>query len=108
MARLFRLLPPLDVTDPESFTAAAVALFANYSPDIQVAAVHRIALRSDRPTLKVMHQVLEEAYAPIRRQEERADKSRFLPAIPSRKRTPAEQARVDAQVANARRLLGIA
>jgi hypothetical protein len=63
--RLFNLVPPLDVGDPEEFFAAAIALFAQYPIEVTERAVFKIAELSDRPTLRLMRSVLEEILAPI-------------------------------------------
>lgn len=107
--RLFALLPPLDVTEPEVFMAATIATFVEYPVEVMDLAVPKIAQRSDRPTLKLIKAVCEELYAPLERQIERemAERSyrKGLPP-PRRQRTPEEQARVDAQVEEVKRLLG--
>lgn len=106
--KLFRLLPPQDVLDAEAFLAAAVALFAGYPAEVGERAIALIAGKSDRPTLKIMRQALDEIFAPIEResarQAARASHEQHR-ALPRPKRTPEQQARVDAQVAEAKRLL---
>lgn len=106
--RLFDLLPPLDVGDPAAFQAATVAVFAGYPLEVIEAAVPKIACSSDRPTLKLITAVCEELYAPIGRQIERdlAARSHRLSLPPPRKRTPEEQARIDADVTAFRLTLG--
>jgi hypothetical protein len=97
------------MADPEQFMAAAAALFARYPAEVQITAVHRIACRSDRPTLRLMTVVLEEVYAPVRREEERqmAGQNARSPSASRTQRTPEEQARIDAQVATWRKGAGV-
>jgi hypothetical protein len=112
-ARLFDLLPPLDVGDPRAFLAGTVAIFAEYPAEVMQAAidpVHGIPSRTDRPTLRLIKAVCDEFYTRVERQEERlrasedAARSREPPRKP---RTPEQQAAIDAQVAEARQQLGI-
>ena len=106
-ARMFNLLPPLDVIDPESFIAETISIFSfsGYPETMIERVVREIPRRTDRPTLKLIKAVCDEFYAPIEREEERrsADESHRL-AITERRtpRTPEQQARIDAQVARAR------
>jgi len=95
------------VGDPKPFMVMATDEFMKFPHEIYFAAVKEIAARSHRPSLRIIREVLEELYAPIHRQEERDNKARLLPAFVPHKRTPEEQARVDEQVATARRALGI-
>lgn len=107
--RLFRLLPPLDVVDPEAFITATVVLFTQYPAAVLAEAVDAIACRTDRPTLKIIKAVCDEIYEPILRriERERAEAQHFHALPPPREpRTPEQQARIDAQVADARRKLG--
>lgn len=107
---MFRKLPPQDVAGPEEFLTEAVMLFVEYPDEVQRRATSEIVRRTDRPTIKQMRVVLDELHGPILRKAERdraiRDAKLALPP-PSRKRTPEEQARVDAQVAAARKQLGI-
>lgn len=109
MERLFALLPPQDVIDAEEFLAASIMLFAQYPIEVMSKAVFEIPQRSDRPTLRLMRQVLDEILAPIERECERkrASEGRRLEAPHPRKRSSEEQARIDAQVAAVRKQLGI-
>ncbi len=108
--KLFRFLPPLDVDDPRHFMAAVASILAEYPEQVINAAVcpTGIPARSDRPTLRLVKQVCDEILEPVRREWERRaaerDARQSLPP-PRRPRTPEEQARVDAQVARARREL---
>lgn len=108
--RLFSLLPPQDVLDPEAFLTATITLFAEYPVAVMARAAMIIPQRHDRPTQKQMRIVLEELYEPIEREQERkraeAEHRRALPP-PRAERTPEEQAAVDAKVAEVRRSLGI-
>jgi hypothetical protein len=110
---LFDLLPPLDVGDPEAFIAGAVAILAEFPPEVMECAVHPvhgIPKRTDRPTLKMIHDSCAEHYARIERDEtrrrvrEEIESSREPPRKP---RTPGQQAAIDAQVAAIRQQLGI-
>lgn len=108
--RLFDLLPPQDVGDAKAFLAFAIALFVRYPPQVQDQAVFEIPQRSDRPTPKLMRMVLDEINEPFEREAERrrAELSHRLSLpLPRAKRTPEEQARVDAHVAETRRALSI-
>lgn len=105
--RLFGLLPPQDVGDPEAFLTAAIALFAEYETEVMRDAVFKIAKRSDRPTLKLMREVLDEVDAPRARARERMDATRQLPPPPREPRTPEQQARVDEQVKALRSAFGL-
>ncbi len=107
--RLLTLTQMPDVGDPDYFVAAATALFAEYPEVVMVRSVPRIAAASDRPTLRLMRQELDDAYAPIAREEARRRAQLEMRAERAARwpRTPEEQARVDAQVARARRELGI-
>lgn len=108
--RLFDLLPPLDVGDPRAFIAATVAIFVEYPDDVTAKAIHVIAQRSDRPTLRIIRAVCEEIYAPIEREGERraAHVSHIAGALPRPRRTPEQQARIDAQITEARIALAMA
>ena len=103
---MFALLPPQDVGDARAFLTASIALFAEYAPDTMEHACFEIVRRSDRPTLRLMAEILGNIEAKTREHEERAARRRRLPE-PNTPRTPEQQARVDAQVAEARKALGI-
>lgn len=96
---MFDLLPPQDVGDPKAFLAGMVALFADYPAEVFEQAVFTIPQRSDRPTLKIARAVLDELYEPVRRRVERDAIERQPKLLPRPRRSPEEQARVDAQVA---------
>lgn len=108
-AELSNLLPPQDVGDPEKVLTAWVKIFAEYPPEVMNEAIVPIARRSDRPSLRLISEVLEDIYAPHRRHVEREiaarQHHRSLPA-PRQERTPEQQARIDAQVAAARQVFG--
>lgn len=104
MDRLFGLLPPQDVGDPEAFLAATIALFADCAPEIMERASFEIPKRTDRPTLNMMSKVLIEL---DERAREREQVTKRLPPQNERPRTPEEQARVNEQVADCRRRFGI-
>ncbi len=105
---MFDLLPPQDVGDPKAFLAAMIALFTEYPPDVGARAVFEIPKRSDRPTLKIARAVLDDIYEPIVRQIERERIERAPRLLPRRPRTPEEQAKIDQQVADARKHFGLA
>ena len=90
--------------------AMAVKVFSEYPPDVMMQAVEKITFTNERPTLKYIRESCDEIYEPSRRKEERAqrerDRKRALPP-PRHKRTPEEQARIDAMVADAREKFGI-
>lgn len=102
--RLLSLLPPLTVTDPKEFISGAVATFARYPDEVMKAAVFAIASTSDRPTLRIMKQCLDDVSAPIDREWERQEAHRDHVAglLTRPKRTPEQQARIDADVASFR------
>ena len=107
-------LPPLDVGNPKVFIAGITAIFASYPVEVMEAAVDPvkgIPARTDRPTLKLITEVCEEIYDPIRRRAEYEDRQRArdsAPALlPRPPRSAAQQAVIDAQVASARSALGI-
>ena len=107
--RLFKLLPPLDVIDPESFMAETISFLSGYPIEVMERAAHEIPRRTDRPTLRLIKAACDELLEPIDRELERrwASESHRLGALPRPKRTPEQQARIDAQVAVARQQLGI-
>jgi hypothetical protein len=111
-SRLFNLLPPLDVTDPESFMAETISILSEYSVDMVERVVHAIPRRTDRPTLKLINDVCEEVYAPIEREIERerarlaAEETRRL-CPPWPERTEEEQQRVREKILAWRRSQGI-
>jgi hypothetical protein len=107
--RLFKLLPPLDVTDPKSFMAETISILSGYPDAVTERAAHEIPRRTDRPTLRLIKTVCDELLDPIERELERrrAHENHIAGALPRPKRTPEQQARIDAQVASARQQLGI-
>lgn len=110
-SKLFGLLPPLDIADPEGFVVATIAIFAEYPGDVMLAAidpVRGVPSRSDRPTLRLIKAVCDELYAPIDRAREREIYALRARPLPQRRpRSAEEQAAVDAHVAAVRRELGI-
>ncbi|MCC6775673.1 MAG: hypothetical protein IT537_03395 [Hyphomicrobiales bacterium] len=107
---MFDLLPPLDVSDPRAFMAAAAAIFASYPAEVWASVidpVRGLPGRTARPTLADIKAACDEAYEPIDRliDRQRSQKSdlRGLPP-PRAKRTAEEQARIDAQVERVRRM----
>jgi len=104
------LLPPQDVGDPRAFMAAVTLVFTGYPAEVVDAAIPKIAMLSDKPTLKLVKAVCDEIYGPalraIERQRAADDYRRSLPP-PRPKRTPEEQARVDAQVERVRKQLAL-
>lgn len=107
MDRLFDLLPPQDIGEPEAFLAAASALFANYPAEIGEQAAFEIPQRSDRPTLKLMREVLDEFAERAMTAQNTRERARQLPPPARKPRTPEEQARVDAAVEELRKRHGI-
>jgi hypothetical protein len=100
--RLFGSLPPQDVGDPETFLSAAIELFAEHAPEVMERAVREIPRRSDRPTIKLMSEILADFERTARQREEAA---RRLPPPQERPRTPEEQQRVDRLVESVRQAL---
>lgn len=109
VAKLFRLVSLPDVGDPKAFLSAATLIFSDYAPQIGDRAVPILATKSDRPTLRLMKEALDELNADaIERQSKNDSRLRALPHLKDRpKRTPEEQAKVDAQVAELRSAFGI-
>jgi hypothetical protein len=104
---------PDDIGDPKLYLAGATQILAEY-PDEVIKAICTPAsgtrLLPDFPTLRQLRVACEEAFAPIERQYEReqAQRDAMRGRLPPRlKRTPEQQAKVDAQVAEARIKLGI-
>jgi hypothetical protein len=104
-AKLFRRLPALDVIDPEEFITGTIAIFARYPEEVLVNAidpVKGIPGRADKPTLKFIKAVCDEYHAPaaasIARQRAMESYLSSLPP-PREPRTPEQQARVDASIA---------
>lgn len=109
VSRLLKFYPPLDVGNPEVFIAGIVSIFAQYPTELMAAAVdpRGIPRRLKNLTnLAAIEEVCRDLYAPIARQMERDRIANAPRALPRPKRTPEEQAKIDAQVAAARRPLG--
>ena len=112
-AKLFDLLPPLDVGDPKAFIAGTITILAQYPGDVMLAAIdpaNGIPSRTDRPTLRLIKQVCEEYWEPLEREAERAraHEEHLKSAVPPRPpRIPEEQAAIDKKIAAARAQLGI-
>jgi DNA-directed RNA polymerase subunit K/omega len=106
---LFELTSLPDVASPEAFLSTATVLFADYAPQISEKAVPILATKSDRPTLRLMKEVLDElANADIERQRRQDGHRKALPHLtPRAKRTPEEQAKVDAQCTELRKAFGL-
>lgn len=106
---LFRLTSLPDVGDPEAFLSAATMIFADFAPYLGDQAVPILAKKSDRPTLKLMAEVLDELNSTALERQRRNDgHKRALPHLtPRAKRTPEEQARADAQCAEIRKAFGL-
>ena len=110
---LIDFVPLPDVGEPKRFIAALVAIFSEYAEPVierAVDPVKGIPARLKVLRLASVREILDEINAPFQREMQRAAARKAaelaLPP-PSRKRTPEEQARIDKQVANARRDLGI-
>lgn len=103
--RMFRVLPPPRVEDPEAFLALAIALFAGFPPDVMDEASLVIPVRHKNPQLADMREVLLEIYEPIaRRHRDQRLREAREPVRPPR--TAEEQQAVDAQVARWRAKVG--
>lgn len=100
---MFDLLPPQDVGDPKAFLAAMIALFSEYPSEVGDRAVFEIPKHTDRPTLKVAKCVLDDIYEPIAMRLRREQAEQQTKALPRPPRTAEEQAKIDEQVAAARR-----
>lgn len=106
-------VPMPDVGDPQKFLAALVVLFSQYRPEVIAEAVDPvkgIPTRLNVLRIASVKEILDEISGPYERADDRArardDVRRSLPP-PRHKRTPEEQARIDKQVAETRRKLGI-
>lgn len=105
MNRLLDFYPPLDVTNPETFVAGIVALFARYPAELQAVAIDpargvRAHLTNNQITdVARIKLVLDELYEPIARRLAREAVAQPLALPPRGPRTPEQQAAVDAQVA---------
>ena len=98
---LFAIIPPAPMGDSKAYMTMVVKVFAEYPENVMIQAVEKIAVQTNNPTLKLIKDTCEEVYEPIRRNEEskqrERDREMALPP-PRHKRTPEEQARIDAQV----------
>ena len=70
-ARMFNLLPPLDVIDPKSFMAETISILLGYPDEVVARTVHEIPRRTDRPTLRLIKSVCDELVEPIDRELQR-------------------------------------
>jgi hypothetical protein len=114
--KMLDLLPPLDVSDHRAFITATVILFLNYPDQVFMMAatdpVNGVPGKTDRPTIRIIKEVLDKLNDPYQRETERliaqesAARLRML-APPRAKRTEEEQVRVDQQIAEMRQSLGI-
>lgn len=90
-----------DVEDPVAFLRTVSEVVAKYPAEAWTAAEQIVIERHTRPWIADITAALEEAYEPIawRLRRDRLDaESRRMIAERPRKRTPEEQARIDAQV----------
>jgi hypothetical protein len=102
--RLLDFYGALDVGDSDVFTAGLIALFAEYPDEVIALAIDPV--RGIPGRLKVLRlasvrEILDEINEPFRREIERkrrTEDARRGQVPPRSKRTPEEQARVDAQV----------
>lgn len=106
VARLFKMVSLPDVGDPKAFISAATALFAGHAVEVADAAIPELATRSDRPTLRLMREVLDDLTDRAIERQRKADSRHALPP-PDRKRTPEEQARAEQQANELRRAFGL-
>ncbi len=95
--------PPLDVADPKEFIAGIVALLAQYPAELISVAVDPAGGIPARlkylNSLAAIKEVCGELYEPIVRRMTREAALNAPRALPRPKRTPEEQARIEAQVA---------
>jgi hypothetical protein len=103
---------PENMGDPKVYLAGAVAIVAQYRPEVsEMLADPRIGTRvlGDFPTLSRIQRACEELSAPIERECEReaAHLSHIAGLLPRPKRTPEQQANIDAQVARAKTALAM-
>lgn len=106
-AKLFRLVPPLDIGSAEDFITEAVRLFEGYPAEVLEFAPAIIAARSDRPTLKLIAQTCDELYAPIERAHRRARalaEHRAIP-LPAPSASAESKARISAHLEELHRRL---
>lgn len=104
------VLIPDFVGNARAYIAKIVQIFSEYPEAVMMKAAHVIPERSPRPTIDLVRKVLDELHAPILREEERErarEQARLLLPPPNPERTPEQQARIDALVAETRKQLGI-
>jgi hypothetical protein len=97
-----------DEVEPRAFSIEATRAFADYPAEIWEEAITAIARATKRPHIDDIARALEVAYEPVERalERRRLDERRVLEPPPRKKRTPEEQAKVDAHVAEVWRLIG--
>lgn len=98
---------PDDIGDHKTYLAGAVAIIAEYPREVgEKLSDPRIGTRvmGDFPTLSRLRKACDELYAPLEREAERraAHTSHIAGALPRPKRTPEQQARIDAQIERAK------
>lgn len=101
-----------DVHDPEAYLAGATAILAQYPPEVMAALADPVSgtrHMKDFPTLRDLRVACDVLFEPIEREIERrrAEEQHRLGLPAPRRRTPEEQARIDAQVRAWRRSQGI-
>jgi hypothetical protein len=111
--RLFAWCLMPQVHDAEVYLAGAVAILSEYPPAVMSTLADPATgtrVLKPYPSLHDLRRACDDLYAPIEREDERrqAHKSHIAGALPRPKRTPEQQARVDAQVAAARQQLAAA
>jgi hypothetical protein len=118
--KLFDLIGVRSPGDPQAFVAAVISLFTHYPLRVLRAAIdpyHGIPGQRGRKQaweseIEFYKKTLDELHAPILREEERLHaeiekrRTRLL-ALPAPPRTAEQQERIDQQVADARKRLGI-
>lgn len=99
--------------DPEAYLAGCAAIMAEYPPEVmnQISdPVTGTRLIKDYPSLSAIRKACDVAFEPIEREIERKrameSYMRGLPE-PRRERTPEEQDRIDRQVAEWRKSVGL-
>lgn len=113
VSRLFAWCRMGDAGDPRVFLAGATSILADYPVEV----MEKIAdprtgteVLKDYPSLHDLRMACDQLFAPIEREMERqeAHRSHVAGVLQRPPRTPEQQARIDAQVEDARRRLGIA
>lgn len=113
VSELANFVPLPDVADHEKFLAALIGLFSQYPAAVTAEAINPV--KGIPARLKVLRiasvkEILDEFNEPYARAAARdraAEEARRSLPPPTRKRTPEEQARIDAQVAEVRQKFGI-